>query len=70
VLEAIDYAAASRDNQAFQVELKYRAHQMGFATVEVPIKFWDRVVGASKLPPTAAVGSAMRLLRLRLKGNN
>lgn len=70
VLEAIDYAASSHDNHAFQVELKYRAHQMGFTIVEVPIMFWDRVVGASKLPPRAAVGSAMRLLKLRLKGTD
>lgn len=69
VLEAIDFTTSSEDNHAFQVELKYNAHQMGFTIVEVPIMFWDRVVGASKLPPTAALGSAMRLLRLRLKGS-
>lgn len=67
VLEAIDYGASSHDNHAFQVELKYRAHQMGFTIVEVPIMFWDRVVGSSKLPPRAALGSAMRLLKIRLK---
>ena len=70
VLEALDLTSTTRDNHAFQVELKYRAHQLGFTIVEVPIMFWDRVVGASKLPPTAAVGSAMRLIRLKLKGTS
>ncbi len=70
VLEAIEFGASSKDNHAFQVELKFRAHEKGFTIVEVPIVFWDRVVGASKLPPRAALGSAMRLLKLRIGGDD
>ncbi len=70
VLEAIELGASTKDNHAFQVELKYRVHDKGFTIVEVPIMFWDRVVGASKLPPRAALGSAMRILRLRIKGTD
>lgn len=34
---------------AFQIEMKYKAQQLGFKLVEVPITFIDRVLGASKM---------------------
>lgn len=34
---------------AFQIEMKYRVHQLGYRIAEVPITFIDRVKGRSKM---------------------
>jgi dolichol-phosphate mannosyltransferase len=49
VLESIDLQAIRSQGYAFQVELTYRALQLGFRVVEVPIVFTDRRVGQSKM---------------------
>ena len=49
VLEAIDLDAVSSRGYAFQVEMTYRAMQLGFVVVEVPISFHERRAGASKM---------------------
>lgn len=69
VLEAVDFEELDGENRGFQIELKYRAHRLGFTIVEVPIHFWDRVVGSSKLTPKIAVDSFVNVLRVRLKGD-
>lgn len=66
VLEAIEPSTLSAEGHAFQIELKFRAHQKGFTISEVPISFWDRVVGSSKLTQQNAAESALHLVRLRL----
>ncbi len=64
-LEAIDFQSINFDEHAFQIELKYRAHRLGFTIVEVPIVYWDRVSGASKLK-ASALGAAASVLKLRM----
>ncbi|HEY5976639.1 MAG TPA: polyprenol monophosphomannose synthase [Solirubrobacterales bacterium] len=67
VLEAIDFDAVGSRGYAFQVELTYRAIELGFRVVEVPIRFRDRRVGSSKMSK-AIVGEAIwrvPLLRFR-----
>jgi dolichol-phosphate mannosyltransferase len=49
VLEAIDLSRIRSQGYAFQVELTYRALQLGFRVTEVPIVFTDRRVGQSKM---------------------
>lgn len=49
VLEAIDLSRIRSQGYAFQVELTYRAIQLGFRVKEVPIVFTDRRVGQSKM---------------------
>ncbi len=49
VLEAIDLDAVRSRGYAFQVEMTYRAIELGFDVVEVPIVFRDRQAGASKM---------------------
>jgi dolichol-phosphate mannosyltransferase len=51
-LRAIDLAAVSARGYGFQIEMSYRALRAGFRVVEVPIKFVDRRVGASKMSGT------------------
>lgn len=69
VLEAVDFEELEGEGRAFQIEMKYRAHRLGFDIVEVPIHFWDRVVGASKLTPKSAMDSLVNVLKVRLKGD-
>jgi len=69
VLEAVDFEELQGEGRAFQVELKYRAHRLGFTITEVPIHFWDRVVGSSKLTTMSAVDSLVNVLKVRLKGD-
>jgi dolichol-phosphate mannosyltransferase len=49
VLEALDLGRIRSQGYAFQVELTYRALQLGFRVEEVPIVFTDRRVGQSKM---------------------
>ena len=49
VLEAIDLDAVASRGYAFQVEMTYRAIELGFNVVEVPIVFRDRRAGRSKM---------------------
>ena len=49
VLERLDLDAIRSQGYAFQVELTYRALQLGFRVKEVPIVFTDRRVGQSKM---------------------
>ncbi len=49
VLEALPLDDVRFVGYAFQIEMKYRAWRMGFRLKEVPIRFTDRVAGASKM---------------------
>lgn len=49
VLEAIDFDRIKFMGYAFQIEMKYTAHKLGFKVVEVPITFKDRTEGVSKM---------------------
>jgi dolichol-phosphate mannosyltransferase len=49
VLEAVDLSRIRSQGYAFQVELTYRALQLGFRVKEIPIVFTDRRVGQSKM---------------------
>jgi dolichol-phosphate mannosyltransferase len=49
VLEAIPLDKVQFIGYAFQIEMKYRAWQLGFKVKEVPIVFIDRIEGASKM---------------------
>ncbi|MCP4504208.1 MAG: polyprenol monophosphomannose synthase [Deltaproteobacteria bacterium] len=49
VLEAIDLDAIECTGYAFQIELTFRAHQLGFRVKEIPIIFYERIAGHSKM---------------------
>jgi dolichol-phosphate mannosyltransferase len=67
VLEAIGVDRIQSESYAFQLELKYRAHQLGFSIREVPIVFFDRVVGLSKLQRGRVAEALMSVASLRLR---
>jgi dolichol-phosphate mannosyltransferase len=64
-LRAIDLASVRSDGYSFQVELLYRASQHGLRIVEVPIRFEERVHGASKMSLRVQLESALMPWRLR-----
>lgn len=49
VLKSIDFNKIEFVGYAFQIEMKFFAHQLGFKAKEVPITFTDRVEGESKM---------------------
>ncbi|MCP4806896.1 MAG: polyprenol monophosphomannose synthase [Proteobacteria bacterium] len=57
----------SSEGYAFQVEMTWRALQLGASVVEVPILFTERRLGASKMSPQIALEACWRLPLLRLK---
>jgi dolichol-phosphate mannosyltransferase len=66
VLEAIDLDRVRSQGYAFQVELTYRALQLGFRVVEVPIVFTERRVGESKMTRRIVLEAAWMVPLLRL----
>ena len=65
VLEAIDLDAVRSLGYAFQVEMTYRAIELGFDVVEVPIVFRDRQAGASKMSRSIVAEAIWRVPLLR-----
>ena len=52
---------------AFQIELKFKIWSQGLRCVEVPITFWERTVGKSKMSRKIVVEAVVNVFRLRLK---
>jgi dolichol-phosphate mannosyltransferase len=67
VLEAIDLGAIEARGYAFQVEMTYRAVQLGFEVTEVPITFRERQVGSSKMSRTIIAEAAWRVPHMRFR---
>jgi dolichol-phosphate mannosyltransferase len=51
---------------SFQIEMVWRARRLGYSVVEVPIRFEDRVAGASKVSRGEVRRALWTVLRLRL----
>jgi dolichol-phosphate mannosyltransferase len=68
VLETIDLDSIGTAGYGFQIELTYRAHQLGFKIVELPIFFVDRQVGESKMSNDIVVEAMKNVWKLRLNG--
>ena len=65
VLEAIDLDAVDARGYAFQVEMTYRALQLGFEVAEVPIVFREREAGSSKMNRSIVLEAIWRVPLLR-----
>ncbi len=53
---------------SFQIEMVHRTLKLGYPVVEVPIRFEDRVAGASKVSRGEISRALMTVLRLSLSG--
>jgi dolichol-phosphate mannosyltransferase len=68
VLEAIDLDDVRSNGYAFQIEMSFRAWQLGFRIVEIPIVFVDRTEGESKMSKKIVREAVWMVWRLRWWG--
>lgn len=66
VLEALDLSNIHSSGYAFQIEMTMRAHAKGFRIKEIPIIFYDRTKGNSKMSLTIASEAVYMVWKLRL----
>ena len=65
VLQSIDLDAIEFKGYAFQIEMKFTAHRMGFTIKEVPIVFINRVLGTSKMNSSIFFEALWGVIKLR-----
>ena len=65
VLQSINLDAIEFKGYAFQIEMKFTAHRMGFKIVEVPIVFINRVLGTSKMNSSIFFEALWGVIKLR-----
>lgn len=65
VLECIDLDRVHFKGYAFQIEMKYTAHCLGFKVKEYPITFENRVLGTSKMSSSIFGEAFTGVLKLR-----
>jgi dolichol-phosphate mannosyltransferase len=66
VLNSLGINTLKSNGYGFQIELKYRAHKLGFKYIEFPILFNERRAGKSKMSASIAVEAFWRTWQLRL----
>lgn len=66
VLESIDLDSIRSNGYAFQIEMVYRVYQKGFRIGEIPIIFYERNSGSSKMSKKIIREAALMVWRLRL----
>lgn len=69
VLNAIGLSNIKSDGYSFQIELKYRAHQLKFKGMEIPIIFNERREGQSKMSGQIVFEALFRVWSMRFGQN-
>jgi dolichol-phosphate mannosyltransferase len=67
VLETIDLDKIRFIGYAFQIEMKFAAHLLGFKIIEVPITFTDRLEGSSKMSKKIVREAVVGVLQMRYR---
>lgn len=67
LLSTIDLEKIKFKGYAFQIEMKYTAHRLGFKIKEVPIVFTDRTAGESKMSGGIVKEALLGVVSLRFK---
>ncbi len=65
VLESLDLDRIHTDGYAFQIEMTYKTWKKGFRLKEIPIIFYDRKAGESKMSSGIVSEAAFEVWRLR-----
>ncbi len=68
VLQKISLDTVRSNGYSFQIELKFRACQLGYRHVEFPIVFDERRVGKSKMSTAIALEACWRVWEMKLFG--
>lgn len=66
LLEQIKLDEVVSQGYSFQIEMVYRTRRLGYKVVETPIRFEDRIAGASKVSRGEVRRALWTVLRLRL----
>jgi len=66
-LEAIDLREVKSNSFSFQFELLYRMHAKGMRIREIPIIFYERAIGKSKMDKKTFFEALLKVIQLRLK---
>lgn len=66
-LQALNLDKVFSIGYAFQIELKYKIWSAGLQCTEVPITFWERTVGKSKMSRKIVYEAVINVFRLRIK---
>ena len=67
VLETIDWDNIRFKGYAFQIEMKFTAHILGFRLQEVPITFTNRTLGVSKMSKKIAKEAIFGVITMKLR---
>jgi dolichol-phosphate mannosyltransferase len=65
VLQAIDFDKIKFVGYAFQIEMKFAAHTLGYRIMEVPITFVDRELGTSKISSNIITEAVLGVLKMK-----
>lgn len=68
VLESIDLDSIKSNGYAFQIEMVYRAYKKSFRIGEIPIIFYERNSGSSKMSKKIIYEAALMVWKLKLGG--
>ena len=68
VLSKIDFDQIEFVGYAFQIEMKYAVHLLGYQIAEVPITFKDRTEGVSKMSTAIFNEAFVGVWKMRKKG--
>jgi len=66
VLESIDLDRIRSNGYAFQIEMNFKSWKKGFKIKEIPIIFYDRTTGTSKMSKKIVKEAALLVWKLRL----
>ncbi|WP_416446289.1 polyprenol monophosphomannose synthase [Leeuwenhoekiella sp. A16] len=67
VLEAINLDKIRFMGYAFQIEMKFKAHLLGFKIEEIPVIFVDRTRGTSKMSKNIISEAVFGVIRMKIK---
>ncbi len=66
VLESIDFSNIHSEGYAFQIEMTFKAYKKGYKVGEIPITFFERKGGFSKMERKIALEAFWLVLKMRL----
>jgi len=67
VLEKMDLSKITFVGYAFQIEMKYYCHSLGYKIKEIPITFVDRELGTSKMNMSIVQEGILGVLQIRFR---
>lgn len=68
VLRKMDLENITFVGYAFQIEMKYYCHSLGYKIKEIPITFVDRELGTSKMNMSIVQEGILGVLQMRMRG--